>query len=99
MYSKVKVCVKSSNKLSNFFSSSIGVHQGDVLSPNLFKIFINDLEDHLKDSCRPVNLGSTKLSCLLYADDIVLLSETAEGLQNCLPGWFTEFLLHLGHES
>ena len=29
-------------------------------------------------------LNSLKLNCLLYADDIVLLSETAEGLQNSL---------------
>ncbi|MCG8431127.1 MAG: hypothetical protein MJA29_08130, partial [Candidatus Omnitrophica bacterium] len=37
-------------------------------------------------SCHPVSLDSSKFSCLLYADDIVLLSETAEGLQNCLNG-------------
>ena len=29
-------------------------------------------------------LGNSKLNCLMYADDLVLLSETASGLQNCL---------------
>jgi hypothetical protein len=35
-------------------------------------------------TCNPATLNSLKLSCLLYADDIVLLSESAEGLQNSL---------------
>ena len=35
-------------------------------------------------TCNPVTLNSLKLNCLLYADDIVLLSETAEELQNSL---------------
>lgn len=29
-------------------------------------------------------LNSTKLNCLIYADDVLLLSESKEGLQSCL---------------
>ena len=36
-----------------------------------------------KDVCDPVKLGSTYFNCLLYADDIILLSELATGLQKC----------------
>ena len=35
-------------------------------------------------TCEPVNIGNCKLNCLLYADDVVLLSESKYGLQNCL---------------
>ena len=35
-------------------------------------------------SCHPVRLGNAHLSCLLYADDLILLSESQSGLQKCL---------------
>ena len=35
-------------------------------------------------SCDPVRLDNTDLSCLLYADDLILLSESKAGLQKCL---------------
>jgi hypothetical protein len=50
------------------------------VSPNLFKLFINDLPDVFDNSCLPVTVDVSKLSCLMYADDIILLSETSEGL-------------------
>ena len=34
--------------------------------------------------CDPITINNIKLSCLMYADDIVLISESAKGLQNCL---------------
>ena len=34
--------------------------------------------------CDPVKLGSTIFNCLLYADDIILFSESEAGLQKCL---------------
>ena len=32
----------------------------------------------------PVSLNTTRLNCLLYADDLILLSESEKGLQSCL---------------
>ena len=34
--------------------------------------------------CHPVTLGNIKLNNLLYADDLILISETRTGLQSCL---------------
>ena len=80
-------CVKLSRGLTNSFKSSVGVCQGCNLIPVLFNILINDLielfspSDH---SCFPVKLKSESLSCLLYADDLLLMSDTDAGIHNCL---------------
>ena len=56
----------------------------DNLSPSLFKIFLNDIVDHFDPTCDPIQLGDAHLNCLLYADDISLMSNSPTGLQNCL---------------
>ena len=61
--------------------------QGDVCSPILFSLFINELAlDIIKDGKHGAILTSTlvEIFILLFADDILLLSETAVGLQNQL---------------
>ena len=62
----------------------MGVRQGDVLSPNIFKIFINDLPAILDSQSLSVTLSNKNIPCLLYADDLVLISDTKEGLQQKL---------------
>jgi hypothetical protein len=39
---------------------------------------------HFDESCDPVKLMERNVSCLLYEDDLVLISESAIGLQNSL---------------
>jgi hypothetical protein len=56
----------------------------DVLSPNLFKIFINDLPDYLLHSFDPVYINNNRIDCFLYADDVILLSNSQKGLQSKL---------------
>ena len=51
---------------------------------NLFKIFINDLPVYLSTTPDPVCVNDIPLHCLMYADDIVLLSTSASGLQEKL---------------
>lgn len=85
MYSNSKFVVKKNNLLSEAGKSERGVRQGDGLSPLLFTIFINDIDKIFDQTTTdPVVLNSTKLNCLIYADDVLLLSESKEGLQSCL---------------
>jgi hypothetical protein len=49
MYEISKSCVKVSNGITDFFPIKVGVKQGDNLSPNLFKIFINDFPDYIEN--------------------------------------------------
>ena len=45
IYDHVKSRVKYMNHLSNSFECQLGVRQGECLSPFLFSMFVNDLED------------------------------------------------------
>ena len=85
MYTEVKSRVKINSVLSQNFDVRNGTRQGCNLSPNFFKIFINDLPKLFKlDMCDPFLLKDTFINVLMYADDIVLLSKSKIGLQNCL---------------
>jgi hypothetical protein len=84
MYDKVELAVKKGQFHSNSFTSNLGVKQGDVLSPILFNLFLNDLPDIFDQSCDITTLHDEQVPCLLYADDLVIISKTKEGLQKSL---------------
>ena len=55
------------------------------LSPTFFSIFINDLPKYLsKYNCDPVYINKCPINILMCADDIILLSSSASGLQKSL---------------
>jgi len=58
-----------------------GLSQSGVLSPYLYAIYVDDLLNELRSSGYAVHTGSVFVRCLLYADDIVLLSPSCYGLQ------------------
>ena len=69
---------------SSEFDVSVGLPQGAVLSPLLYALFINGLATMLKERHLGVWAWERQVSILLYADDIVLVAETAEQLQQML---------------
>ncbi len=86
MYEHVNCCVKLGHDLTDFFPSYIGVKQGCPLSPNLFGLYIDALEGWLQRRVprEGAALGQLILQLLLFADDLVLFSESAAGLQRLL---------------
>ena len=93
MYTEAKSCVKVGGKLSDYFQCTAGVRQGENLSPILFAIYLNDFKDYLGERSNSLKdlEGSleemeiyVKLYVLLYADDTVILAESASDLQNSL---------------
>ena len=64
--------------------------QGDNLAPTLFTLYINDLIPVINELDVGVSICDSKVSILLYADDIVLLSDSPYGVQqqlNILKDW------------
>ena len=54
---------------------------GEVISPFLFLLFINDIEVHLQQNSNAhITLDQLSIYLLLFADDAVIFSETPEGL-------------------
>ena len=82
IYENNQVYVKLTDGLLQPFTTSIGVKQGCVFSPLLFNIFINKISNIFDESCAPVKVNNIDVNCLLWADDLLLVSETATGLQN-----------------
>ena len=72
--------------MTKLFKCYQGVRQGCPLSPILFNLLMNDLPDILdRANSDPVTLFSLcHVSCLMYADDVVIISKSPYGLQKCL---------------
>ena len=85
LYLEDHASVKIGKKYSPPFKTNIGVRQGCVLSPLLFNIFLADLQPIL-DQCEDnVKVDENiDLSCLMWADDILMFSESEKGLQDKL---------------
>ena len=54
----------------------------DGLSPVLFSLFVDDLPQSFKESKSPgVILENRTINCLMFADDLLIISPSPEGLQ------------------
>ncbi|MCO5609094.1 hypothetical protein L7F22_063316 [Adiantum nelumboides] len=84
LYERVSARVRCPGGTSSSLASTIGVNQGCPLSPNLFGLYIDELSEHILQDGGGVDLAGTPVHIMLYADDIVLVSESQEGLQRHL---------------
>ena len=95
VYSKIKSCITQRNEFSDFFACEVGVKQCENLSSFLFSLYLNDLEIFLNDNnVQSLNLIDNfcienittylRILILLCADDVLLISESANGLQNAI---------------
>ena len=85
MYTGNKSGVKIGHKRTDFFTQGCGMRQGCNLSPTLFNLYINELAKILEKSTAPgLTLHDKEIKFLLYADGLVLLSPTQQGLQQNL---------------
>ena len=85
LYEFVLGKVWSPNGLSEAVASTIGVKQGCPLSPTLSGLYINEVSHYIErfggSGARLTNIA---IQILLYADDIVLISDSPERLKRHL---------------
>jgi hypothetical protein len=93
MYKHTFVSVKTADGLTPTFDTTTGVLQGDVLAPFLFTLCMDcamrsafpDNSDGLQlDRRRSSRHAGRSISVMAYADDLVLMSSTREGVQRLL---------------
>lgn len=85
MYTTVKLCIKYKSSFSQYFSSHIGLKQGDPSSPLLFMLFVNDILDNINANLGDIfTVDELKLFLILFADDQVLFAKSPQTLQSLL---------------
>jgi hypothetical protein len=83
-YNKLYVSVRWNECVSGYFKVGSGVRQGSPLSPALFNVFVNVFITCTKDTGQGCYMNRAWLGCIMYADDIILLSASLRGLQESL---------------
>jgi len=83
-YSESFMVVQLDDVFSTAFKTTNGVRQGGVMSPKLFAIFVDDLIKELEAAGLGVKIGHLRISVVMYADDLLIMSETRERVNGLL---------------
>nr|XP_043611483.1 uncharacterized protein LOC122583111 [Erigeron canadensis] len=78
MYDRVRTGVRTPVGNTELFSVEMGLHQGSALSPYLFTLILDELSSGLQEELP---------WCLIFADDIALISRSADELNSRLEKW------------
>ena len=85
VYCQTGYQVQIGDEISPMFYGRNGLKQGCCMSPILSNIYQNDIHDIFNSQeCNPIQIGSIQLNSLSWADDLILLSLSKQGLQNCI---------------
>uniref|UniRef100_A0A669BJZ3 Reverse transcriptase domain-containing protein n=1 Tax=Oreochromis niloticus TaxID=8128 RepID=A0A669BJZ3_ORENI len=83
LYNRCKSLVRIAGNKSDSFLVGDGLRQGCPLSPVLFIIFMDRISRR-SQVAEGFRFGGLRISSLLFADDVVLLASSGEGLQLAL---------------
>jgi len=82
------------------FACNIGTRQGDLSSPIIFNLFINELCTYIRSKCRNgifITEDIPDIFCILFADDVANCADTANNLQ-CQLNHISDFCHNTGME-
>jgi hypothetical protein len=83
-YLKLSVVVRWNGFNSGVLRILSGVRQGGVLSPSFFNVYIDSVINRLRTSSLGCYYYCCYVGCIMYADDILLLSASVIDLQHML---------------
>ncbi|XP_037931563.1 uncharacterized protein LOC119666353 [Teleopsis dalmanni] len=89
LYCNKTAAVWDGNSLSKWFSSNTGVKQGCLISPLLFALFIDDLNNYLSEG---ILINGTCIKLLLYADDLVLIADSPLKMQTMINELYSYYV-------
>ncbi|XP_071727768.1 secreted RxLR effector protein 78-like [Rutidosis leptorrhynchoides] len=90
MYEGAKTRVRTTVGNTGFFPVEVGLHQGSALSPYLFALILDELTHRIQDNIP---------WCLIFSDDIVLVSDSQDELNRRLEQWRTALESNGAHNS
>ena len=83
-YTTQKACVRWGYVLTDSFFITNDVRQGDILSPLLFSVYMDALSSSLSNTPIGCSIGGVMVNHIMYADDLVIISPSAKGIQRLL---------------
>jgi Reverse transcriptase (RNA-dependent DNA polymerase) len=83
-YEKLYSVVRWHCVYSREFKVCAGVRQGGILSPILFNVYVDNLIEQLSNSGYGCHIGKSFMGCIMYADDLLLMSPSIIGMQHLL---------------
>ena len=83
-YQEQRLCVKWDGMTSDTFPVCNGIKQGGILSPKFINIYVDVLSQQLNKVMVGCCMNGKVINHLYYADDLVLLSPSAHGMQKLL---------------
>ena len=85
MYRETKSKVKIGKNYTQSFWTEKGVRQGFPLSPMLFILFIENIEEYLRKRQEGgIKIGNKRVYALAYADELVIIAETKEEMERLI---------------
>ena len=90
LYDGISESVMWDGQLSREFRVHQGVGQGRILSPTLYKCYMDGVIQALQDTGNGIYIGADFFGASTVADDVLLIDEKAEGIQSLLHTAVTE---------
>ena len=92
LYAGQEATARTGHGTTDWFQIRKGVHQGCILSPNLFNSYAEYIMQNARmdEAQAGIKIAERNINNLRYADDITLMAESEEELKNLLTKMIKE---------
>ncbi len=84
IYQNVLACVRVNSDSSDLFDVTLGLKQGEPLSPLQFLLFVNDAFMDIRTDDIGVMINHLCVFMMMFSDDMIICATTKQGLQTLL---------------